>query len=690
MSRSSLARLQADRLWSRAIAPREPLTVSAWAEKYRVLSPLEGPEPGPWRNARTPYLVEIMDALSSDSPTSVVVFVKGAQIGGTAADLNFMGSTIDNDPQPMLCVFPAREDVANFVRQKFDPMIEATPALRRKVARPKETSGGNTRMLKLFEGGIIIFAGANAARGLRQSSVGRLMLEEVDEFKKDVDGQGDPLLLAQRRTAAFPNAKTFINSTPTREHNSRIVRAAEGCESYWTFHVPCPACGTFQRLPQLADLDRFVYDLPARDPGDKGELHEIPNVRVRCVSCAHLIPESASGELLARGKWVALWNRGVRSRAFHLSSLYSPPGFLSWGRIAAMIENARGKPTEWKQVVNTVFGEVYAEEHDAPPWRALYDRREDYPIGEVPRGVIFLTAAVDVQGNRLECEVIGWGRDKISWSVAHVVFECEPGRTPDAAFLHRHLDPLLDADWPCVEGLGALPIRVLAIDSGFIPNPVYDWARPRPQPRLGAGGPRALEARTVAVVKGTDKFGTIVYRAQTVDAAADRRRGLRVWLVGANAAKIEFYRWARLPRPTERELAEGARWPHGFPHFPGYDEPYFQQLTSEKLVERTNRRGYRVDVFEKPPGVRNEALDLRVYNRAAASIFGLDRFQEPDWRRVEALLPPGFRDAAPLAYPLLGSAVPRRTVAPTPTAPPPSHPTTPRRRRAGRLPSSMR
>jgi phage terminase large subunit GpA-like protein len=243
----------------------------------------------------------------------------------------------------------------------------------------------------------------------------------------------------------------------------------------------------------------------------------------------------------------------------------------------------------------------------------------------------FLTAGVDVQKDRLEVEVVAWGRDKESWSVDYRVLEGDTAR-PE---VWDRLDELLRKDWTHASG-HRLPIRVLCVDAGYATQDVYGWVRQHPQASWGPAGAAARQPRTVVALKGSDRDTALLLSVSKADAGG-RRRGLRVWSVGTPVAKGELYRWLKLDWPTEEAIEDGAGYPPGACHFPQYNEEYFKQLTAERLVTRLVK-GFPRASWEKEPGRRNEALDCRVYARAAASIYGLDRFEARHWRRMEAAL----------------------------------------------------
>lgn len=609
-----------------------------WADRHRELT--DGAEKGRWRTDRTPWLRMPMEVMSVTHPAEEIVLQCGAQIGKTATVLNFIGYAIDHEPDELMLVLGTIDAANRYVRTRIDPLIESTEALRDKVSQAGRRDG-NTRMLKRFVGGHLRVAGANSAKALREASVRYLVLEEVSGYEDDAGNEGDPVLLAIVRTRTYEGRrKVFLVSTPNRAGTCRIDLARQAADQEWHFHVPCPSCGTFQQL----EWPRFVYDVPPR--AADGSRPRIRDVRYACRACDAQIPESAKGQMVTAGKWVCVRDNGsTKSIAFWLPAFVSTLGF-TWTEAATMYEAAKGDANQMRAFVNTVQALPYAEPREAPPWEPLFARRETYRIGVVQPGARFLTAGVDVQADRLEFEVVGWGRGLRSWSVTKRVLPGDPTQ-PD---VWRELDEVLATEWPCAGG-GTLPIWCLAIDSGFASSAVYRWARANAQPAFAGGTLAVRHARTVMVTKGTDRWGGPLALAQKVD-AAERKRGLKVVLVAASGLKQELYRWLRLEAP-----APGQPEPHGFLHFPEYDDGWFKQLTAEHLEIRTVG-GRPREVWVIPEGVRNEALDCRILARAAAAAVGVDRFSERQWAKLEATLPEGL------------VALPQPAEAPAPAASP--------------------
>ncbi|MGE0650269.1 MAG: phage terminase large subunit family protein [Alphaproteobacteria bacterium] len=592
--------------FDQGLRPDPLLTVSEWADQHRRLSGRAASEPGPWRTSRTPYLREIMDCLSPGSPVERIVFMKGAQVGGTECGNNWIGYVIHHAPGPMLAVLPTVEMAKRNSKQRIDPLIEESPALRERVRPARSRDSGNTVLAKEFGGGVLVMTGANSAVGLRSMPVRYLFLDEVDGYPGDVDGEGDPVALAEARTRTFSRRKILIVSTPTVKGVSRIEREYEASDQR-RYMVPCPSCGHMQRLR----FERLRWEKGRPD-----------TAAYYCEGCAQPIAEHQKTWMLENGNWQATAKGDTRTAGFHLSSLYSPVGWRSWAQIAAAWEAAQGNDAEIKSFKNTELGETWVETGEAPDWQRLYERREDYRIGLVPAGGLLVTAGADVQKDRIEVSVWAWGRGKESWLIEHRVLE---GDTARQAVWHE-LTAMLEETWTHASGI-EVPLRRLAIDSGFATQEVYAWVRTQ------AG------ARVMAV-KGVERGSALIGVPTAVDVTAEGRRlrrGVKVTAVAGGIAKLELFNNLRKAPPTDEERAAGEGYPPGYVHLPKVDGEYCKQLCSEQLVTTRNRRGYPVRAWQKLRE-RNEALDCYVYARAAAAAAGLDRFEERHWRQLERQL----------------------------------------------------
>lgn len=613
------------RAWMAGLAPDPSLTVSQWADRHRVLSSRAASEAGPYRTARTPYMKAVMDALSPRNPAQRVVFMKAAQVGATEAGNNWIGFCMHRAPGPFLAVQPTVDLAKRLSQQRIDPLIEESPDLRALVLPSRSRDAGNTVLGKRFPGGQLILTGANSAVGLRSMPARWVFLDEVDAYPGDVDGEGDPIALAEARTISFGHrSKLFLASTPTIKGVSRIEREYEASDQQ-RYHVPCPHCGVLQWLK----FERLHWPkgLPDRT-------HYV------CEACEEAIEERHKPWMMAEANgadWMPIASPEQVAAAkaagivgFHISGLYSPLGWLSWEEIARGWEAAQGNDAALKTLKNTVLGETWQERGEAPDWQRVYERREPWQLGQVPDGVLVLTAGADVQREgRIEVDVWGWGRNLRSWLVDHIVVE---GEIANPATWDQ-VTAILSQTWPHAGGQ-RMGLARLAIDTGdgVTTDAVYSWVRAQ-----GRG--------QVIAVKGVGGFD----RSSPVDGptfveVTERghkiRRGVQLWKVAVSVFKSETYRYLRLAPPTDEEVAAGGAWPSGFVHIPrGITSEWVRQLTAEQLVTIKTRHGFPKLEWQKIRD-RNEALDNRVYARAAAWLMGLDRWDEPRWEQMELQLDP--------------------------------------------------
>ena len=408
-----------DQVWRDALAPEPMFTVSAWADQHRILPPTSA-EPGPWRTSRVPYLREVMDALSTGSPWERVVFQKAAQIGATECGLNWLAYVISHAPGLCLLVQPSLDMARRNTRVRLDPLIESTPALKAKISAPRSRDAYNSAFTKSFPGGQLICTGANSSAALRSTPARYLFLDEIDAYPSDIGGEGDPIALAIARTTTYRGRrKIFITSTPTISGVSRIEAASEeGDQRY--YHVPCRHCG---------DVAAITWARIKWPPEKPAEAYMI------CEKCGGLHFEYDKAWLLEHGEWVASTQGDGRTCSFHLSALYSP--FQTWAEITLEFHASRGDPARLQAWQNLCLGEVY-EDLSAQPaelnW--LASRVEDWDAA--PAGVLVVTAGVDLQDDRTELELVGWGLNDESWSLAYHVIYGDPA----GAQLWQELDDL--------------------------------------------------------------------------------------------------------------------------------------------------------------------------------------------------------------------------------------------------------
>jgi phage terminase large subunit GpA-like protein len=527
--------------------------------------------------------------------------MKGAQVGATEAGNCWVGYIMDAAPGPALMVMPTDDTIKRNVTIRINPMLEATPRLREKVAAPKSRDSGNNLQQKSFAGGVLMMTGANSASGLRSMPVRYLFLDEIDAYPVDLEGEGNPIDLAKARTRTFAKRKIFMPSTPTIDGASAIQREYSSTDQQKWF-VPCPHCG----VPQHLDWDRIKWDIGNPE-----------SVRYICLHCGEGIDERFKTQMLRAGEWVATApeNASPLKCGFHLNALYSPLGWYSWADAVRDYEKAfiNEKSREGQKVfTNTVLGQCWVEEGEAPEWERIYDKREDYKTGTVPDEVCFLTAGADVQKDRIEVEVVGWCPGKRSYSIEYRVL---PGDT-SAQAVWDDLAAIVESTWKRSNGM-ELPLKLMAVDSGYNTSDVYRFTR-------------RYDFTRVIPVKGQDSLPVIIGQARPLDVAKSGKRigKMKVWHIGVSMLKSELYGWLR------QNITEETPNPMGYCHFPReYQEHYFRGLTAEKLEYKMDK-GYRKYVWVKKFD-RNEPLDCRVYARAAAAQVGLDRLTDDQLKGMQ-------------------------------------------------------
>jgi phage terminase large subunit GpA-like protein len=600
--------------WRDGITPDPSLTVSEWADQYRFLSSKSAAEPGRWRTSRTPYLRDIMDCLSPSSPVERVVVMKGAQIGATEALINALGYVIHLAPGPMMAVAPTVEMAKRYSKQRIDPLIEESPAIKALISPSRARDAGNTILAKEFRGGVLVLTGANSAVGLRSMPVRFLLLDEVDGYPRDVEGEGDAIALAEARTRTFARRKIFIVSTPTIAGASTVEREYLASDQR-RFFLPCPYCQHAQYLR----FEQLRWDW-----GQPNGAHYV------CESCQQPIPEHHKTAMMVAGEWRATAEVTVTTKTvgFHLSSLYSPLGWRRWAEIAAAWEAAQGSAQALKTFKNTELGETWVEEGDAPDWERLLERREDYPIGQIPFGGLLLVGAADIQKDRIEASIWAYGRGKECWLVEHRVLMGETHH--DAVW--DALAKLIDGRWTHASG-AQMPLARFAIDSGFATQQVYGFVRGLKDPRVMA-------------IKGVARGAALVGTPTAVDitlGGKKLKRGTKVFAVAVGIAKLEIT--TCLKKSVTVDESGAIIYPAGYIHLPKIDAEFVRQLCAEQLVTKRDQHGFPVREWQKLRE-RNEALDLLVYCRAAASAAGLDRFEERHWLELERHLGQADRGSA--------------------------------------------
>ena len=561
-----------DEVISRSLRPPPKLTVSQWADTYRQLSRESSAVSGQWSTSKAEYQRGMMDAVS-DSRYETVVLMTCAQIGKTELINNVLGYHIHQDPAPILVVHPTVEMANAWSKDRLSPAIRDTPVLTRLIADPKSRDSGNTVLHKSFTGGRVTASGANSPASLASRPCRLILMDEVDRFPLSAGAEGDPVGLAKRRSATYSNRKIVLVSTPTETGASRIATAYEESDQRKYF-VPCPHCGEHQVLK---------WSNVKWNDGDPSSSHYV------CDECGAVWSERYRSRAIRRGEWRATAEAKGKIAGFHLNGIYSP-----WTRLEDAVQDfltSKSDPMRLRTFVNTFLGETFdSERGEQLDETDLINRAEDWG-DQIPEEVLIITAGVDTQDDRLEVELIGWGRGEESYSLAYHTLYGDPS----TAELWLRLDDVLKTpfSYPIT---GEIICRSACVDSGgHYTQQVYNYCRTRMGRRIfaikGVGG----EGRPIVGRPSRSNIGKV-----------------SLFPVGVDTAKEVVMARLRIKEPGE-----------GYCHFPkGRPEEYYRMLTSEKRVVKYYKGRPRNEWVKTR--TRNEALDCRVYGTAALSILNLN------------------------------------------------------------------
>lgn len=483
------------------------MTVSQWADSHRRLSPEASSEPGRWVTDRAPYQKGMMDAVN-EAGIAEVIFMTSAQIGKTEILNNILGYFVHQDPAPILFIQPTLDMAETWSKDRLAPMIRDTDALTALFKDPKSRDSNNTLLHKKFSGGHITMAGANSPASLASRPIRIVLLDEEDRYPVSAGSEGDPGSLAQKRTTTFWNRLLVSASTPTIEGESKIEARYQQSDQR-KFYVPCPECKEYQILTWA----QIKFDKKA-----------ISDTHYECAHCKAKLKESDKIWMMARGQWRAEAEfNGIAG--FHISELYSP--WVKWGDMVSSFYKAKRLPETLKVWVNTSLGETWKDRTEGVDPNSLLKRKENW--GRVlPSGVIIVTVGVDVQGDRLEAEVVGWGFDQESWSLQYHILHGNPSEDK----VWGDLDHVLRQSLRTEDGRTLLISGACVDSGGHHTQKVYEYTKAR-------------EYQRVYAIKGASQIG----KPLVSKFSKNNKLRAKLFTLGTDTAKQMIY--ARLKIHTK-------------------------------------------------------------------------------------------------------------------------------------------
>ncbi len=586
--------LVADSLAS-MLEPPAPVDLNKWATD-NVSFGSDSPFPGPWNGDLFPFFAEILKALGPEDPCRIVSLKKSAQIGGTIVAQAFMLGTSLQDPGFFLYVHPTESNASRWAKTKLRPMIMKMPSALSAFSYGRNEGTWDYIERRDMRGGIQV-SGASSPASLSMISMKRQVQDDLAKWENDPVA-GDPEVLASSRSQAFEEGKIFKNSTPLVWPGCRITRNYRA-GSQERFHVPCPSCGVYHSL----EWENFVVD---RDNPAKS--HFV------CPDNGCVIEQRHRRDIVKQGRWIADRPELKAShRSFYVWSAYAP--LMSWQRIAEEAIRSEGDPDSEKTFYNDVLGLAYEVQGEAPPYDLLKKRADEtgHRRGIIPWGFPLLTLGVDVQGDRLEWHLQGFGPDLRKATVDYGTIDGFIGEEET----QKRLDDLIKSTWPNAAG-NKIAVDMMAIDGNAYTEDVFDWAKSHSRTKVMViRGRRGETAPLIAQVKEErDRKGR-----------KKKRRGRPFYNLCVSKFKLSLYRNLEKTDPLQRGYVALAS---------GFDEEWFEQYTSEKRVAKKSKTlGAPPEyVWVKGDGVRNEVLDTAIYGEAAAITKGWRDMPPETWDRL--------------------------------------------------------
>lgn len=552
------------------LKPPEQLTVSEWAEKYRILDNKSSAMPGPWSNDMTPYLVGVMDEFNNYE-TEKIIFVKPTQIGGTEALQNMIGYIVAQDPSPTMIVYPTETLAKSVSENRLQPMLKATPELRKRFDE-------NSQLLELqFDGMYLTLAGSNSPSSLASKPIRFLMMDEVDKYPGASSKEADPLKLATERTKTFHNKKIYLTSTPTLK-TGHIWKEKENADIEKHYFVPCPHCKEFIELKwsqvRFPDDESMSYI-------DRAEF-----ANYVCQECGCIITDNDKHQMIKQGEWRVVRHntKFVRNVAFWINTLYSP--FVRFSDIAKEFLTTKDDPEAFQNFVNSWLAEPWEDTKLKTSAELVLERQTELPALVVPEWTKLLTGGVDVQENCLYWTIRAWGDFLTSQNIAH-----------GQALSFEEITRVMNLEYMTESGT-PMVVNLALVDSGDQTDAVYDFC--------------ANNSEWALPVKGASNGQLSHYKLSKVNKADSRAYGMNLVLV--DGGKYKDMIAGRMRKPNGR-----GSWMV----YDGCDMEYATQVTAEHKVNVKSGTTVKQVWQLKSSHGANHLLDCEVYALAAADILGV-------------------------------------------------------------------
>lgn len=552
------------------LCPPEQLTVSEWAEEYRILDVKSSAMPGAWSNSITPYLVGIMDEFNNYE-TEEIIFCKPTQVGGTEALQNMIGYIVMQDPAPTMIVYPTDTLAKSVSENRLQPMLKATPEIKKKFDE-------NSSLLELqFDGMYLSLVGSNSPSGLASKPIRFLMMDEVDKYPGASNKEANPIKLARERTKTFHNKKIYMTSTPTLK-TGHIWKAKESADIEKHFFVPCPHCGEyiefkFQNI-RFPKEDGMSYV-------DRAEF-----ATYMCQECGCVITDNDKHNMLRLGEWRVVCHntKYARTVAFWINTLYSP--FIRWADIAKEFLISKDDPEQLQNFTNSWLAEPWEDTQLKTNADLVMERQTELPALTVPSWTKLLTGGVDVQENSLYWTIRAWGDFLTSQNIAH-----------GQALSFEEIDRIMNLEYMTEESVPFI-VNLCLIDSGDQTDMVYDFC--------------VLHSDWALPVKGSSHAQLSHYKLSKINREGSSANGMTLVLI--DGGKYKDMIAGRMRRPNGK-----GSWMV----YEACDYEYATQVTAEHKVNVKKNGVVKQEWQLKHSHSDNHYLDTEVYAAAAADVLGV-------------------------------------------------------------------
>lgn len=570
---------------SALLKPPPKMTPVEWAEKSLRI-PAGNALPGPIRFDNAPHQREPLNLMFSPLVERISL-MWGAQVGKTQVLACGQAFAVVMSPRSQMMMQPSQGDLGTWLETKWNPLVASTPALRQRIAKPRSRTGVNNSRMKSYPGGFMLFAWAGSPKTMRGRSAPFIGCDEVDGYT--VTEEGHPVSLLWQRAATFGDQRKLVEiSTPTIKGGS-YIEAAFLAGDQRRFHIRCPHCQHEQTLK----WDNVMWVGKKETDGENLkhiEDHDPNTAAYACAGCGTLINDGERLAAVRAGRWIAA--KPFKGHAsFHISELYS-----TFRRMRDIVKSYLEKlaQDDLQTFWNVSLAETWSEVGEQALPEVIQARAEPY-AGTVPDGVLYVTCGVDMQMDRFEMEVVGWGLNEESWSLDYRIIHGEaigpePWLDLEAALAERYVK---------ADGT-SLKIAATCFDTGGTggyTQAAYDWLKKQPA------------SRRIFGIKGMSGWDRPIVAAPNRKQSGKEARKVDLYIVGTDQAKLTLMRRLQNDKPGTP----------GYCHHPDtYEDEYYKQLCAEKLVSR-RVKGFTVREWHAERD-RNEALDVRVYAHAALKI----------------------------------------------------------------------